>query len=215
VDILVGILAVLIGLAVAAAGLRVFFILLPIWGFVVGFLAGAAGVTAIFGDGFLSTTLGIVIGLIVGLIFAVISYLFWYIGVLAAAGAAGAAFGSGLFAAIGVDADWLLFIIGLVFLALFVIAALFINFPTWVVVVSTAMSGAAIVLAGLMLIFDKIDREDLGTGVAWDKIADNWWIWLIWLVGAALGMGAQISSLSAVMLPDDKWTQVDKSAYAK
>ena len=64
-DILVGILAVLIGLVVGSPpDLRVFFILLPIWGFVAGFLVGAAGTTAIFGDNLPSTTLGIVLGLI-------------------------------------------------------------------------------------------------------------------------------------------------------
>ncbi len=205
-DILVGILAVVVGLTVATAGLRIFFLLLPIWGFFAGFVVGAAGTTAIFGDGFLSTTLGIVLGFIVGIIFAVISYLWWYIGVLAAAGTAGAAFGSSLFAAIGVDANWFLFFIGIIFMVLFILAALFINFPTWLIIVGTAMSGAAAVIAGLMLIFNKIDRADLGNGVAWDAIADNWWLWLIWLVGASLGIGAQLSSAAAVVLPEDKWT---------
>jgi hypothetical protein len=214
-DVLVGILAVIVGLAVATGGLRIFFILLPVWGFVAGFIVGGAVTTALFGDGFLSTTLGIILGLIVGVVFAVISYLWWYVGVLAAAGTAGAAFGASLFAAFGVDADWLLFIIGLIFMALFIIAALYINFPTWLIIVTTAMSGTALALGGLMLMFNKIDRDDLGNGVAWDRIHDNWWLWLIWLVGASIGIGAQLQSAASIMLPEEKWTQVDRSAYAR
>jgi hypothetical protein len=51
-DILVGIIALAVGAAVCFAGLRLWFALLPLWGFVAGFFAGATAVTAIFGDGF-------------------------------------------------------------------------------------------------------------------------------------------------------------------
>ena len=49
--LLLGLLAVAIGLAFAFYGFRVFLILLPIWGFFAGFLLGANGVEYIFGDG--------------------------------------------------------------------------------------------------------------------------------------------------------------------
>ena len=48
--LLLGALAIGIGLAFAFWGFRVFLILLPIWGFFAGFLLGANGVEYLFGD---------------------------------------------------------------------------------------------------------------------------------------------------------------------
>ena len=206
-DVLVGLIGLVIGVAVGFAGLRLFFVLLPIWGFVVGFLAGAAVVTAIFGDGFLSTTLGIVIGLIVGVVFAFLSYLYWYVGVLLAAGASGWIFGSSLFAAIGIDTDWVLWIIGLLFAVIFVIAALVLNLPVYIVIVSTAMSGAGIAIGGILLVFNKIDRSEIGTGATWERIHDNWWLWLIWLVAAAVGVGAQLTTKTNDAAEMERWAR--------
>jgi hypothetical protein len=71
--LLLGALAIGIGLAFAFWGFRVFLILLPIWGFFAGFLLGAQGMTYLFGDAFLATTLGWVVGFLLGLLFAVLS----------------------------------------------------------------------------------------------------------------------------------------------
>ena len=69
-DIVVGIIAVVIGLAVCFAGYRLFLVLLPIWGFVVGFWLGSALVDAYGSDTFLATTAGWIAGIIIGIVFA-------------------------------------------------------------------------------------------------------------------------------------------------
>ncbi len=206
-DVLVGLLALIIGAGVCLAGLRLFFILLPIWGLVVGFFVGAGLVTAIFGDGFLSTTLGIVVGIVVAIIFALFSYLYWYVGVMLAAAAAGGVFGTSLFAAIGVDSDWLLFFIGLIFAVIFVLGALLLNLPVYIVIISTAMSGSAIAIGGFLLLFNKIDRDDIGTGATWERINDNWWLWLIWLAAAGIGVGGQITAKDQTSLEIERWSK--------
>ena len=73
--LLLGALAIGIGLAFAFWGFRVFLVLLPIWGFFAGFLLGANGVQYIFGEAFLATATGWVVGFLLGLLFAVLSYL--------------------------------------------------------------------------------------------------------------------------------------------
>lgn len=206
-DILVGLVALVAGAAVAFAGLRLFKALLPFWGFILGFLAGAAGVSAIFGDNFLSGVLGFIVGLIVGVVFAAIAYLWWYIGVLVAAGGAGSVFGASLFATLGIDNSWLLFFIGLAFGALFVVGALVLNFPVYLVIASTAISGAAIAIGGVLLIFNRIDREDFSRTEIWGRIDNNWYLWLIWAVLAVVGIGAQLQSMRTVMLPEERWTR--------
>lgn len=55
---LVGLVGVIVGTLVAAFGVRVFFLLLLVWGFVAGFKLGAQGVSSIFGEGFAATVFG-------------------------------------------------------------------------------------------------------------------------------------------------------------
>lgn len=206
-DILLGILAVIVGAAVCLVGLRLFFWLLPIWGFVVGFLGGAALVTWLAGDGFLATTLGIVVGIVLGIVGALVSYLFWYFGVILAAGSAGALLGSTLFAAIGVKSAVALFILGLIFSVVFVLAALVFNFPIYLVIVNTALAGATVVVGGILLIFNRIDRADIGTTATWQHIHDHWTLWLLWAIIAAIGIGAQLTMVQNATLPEEKWTR--------
>jgi hypothetical protein len=211
-DVLVGLIGLVVGATLCLSGLRLFFILLPIWGFIAGVLIGAAGVTAVLGDGFLATTLGLVIGLIVGIVFAAISYLYWYVGVLLSAGVAGAVLGAAVFASFGVDSGWLLFIVGVITGGLFVAGAFIINYPMYLVIVNTALAGAAVAIGGLLLVINSVDRSEIGTGAIWEKISDNWFLWLIWIVASAVGIIAQLRMVASVKLPEDRWTRAQPPA---
>ena len=211
-DFLVGLFALGLGLAVCFLGLRLFFFMLPIWGFVAGFFVGAAGVTAIFGDGFLSTVTGWVIGFFVGLLFAVASYFVWYIGAIIAAGSVGALLGSGLMAAFNVDSEWVIFIVAVIGAALFALAALVLALPVWIVLVNTAIAGAMAAVAGAMLIFDRIDLDDLQNGSAWALIEESWFWVLVWIVVAVLGIVSQMRQVTDVVLPEEKWVRADPNS---
>jgi hypothetical protein len=102
------------GAAVAFAGYRLFLFLLPVWGFVAGFLLGAQTLQALFGTGFLSEVSSWVFGLIVGLLFAVLSYLFYIVAVAVLAGTFGYALGVGLMGALGIDFGLITWLVGIV-----------------------------------------------------------------------------------------------------
>lgn len=207
-DFLIGILALILGLAVCLSGLRYFFIMLPVWGFIAGFFAGAAVVAAIAGDGFLATTLGVVIGVIAGIGFSLISYLYWYFGVILAAGYGGGLLGASFFAALGVSTGWVLFLLGLIVGVIFAWGALSLAYPVYLVVFSTALAGSAIAIGGLLLMLGKFDRNEIGTSALWAKISDHWVLWLLWALLAAIGVGAQLVKMAAAtVLPDDRWTR--------
>ena len=209
-DFLLGLVAILLGLAVCFLGLRLWFIMLPIWGFVAGFFIGAGAFTAIFGDGFLSTATSWVVGFFFGLIFAVLSYLIWYVGAIIAAGSLGALLGSGLMAAFDVDNDWIVFIAaatGAILVALF---ALITALPVFVVAISTAAAGATAVIAGVMLVFDQIDNEQLERGATWAMIDDSWFWLIVWAVLAAIGIGFQLRPVEQMVLPEDRWTRASQ-----
>lgn len=69
-QILVGILALLVGAAFCFSGIKWFMVLLPIWGFLVGFTFGANAIFYIAGadHGFFADALAIVSGLVVGVL---------------------------------------------------------------------------------------------------------------------------------------------------
>lgn len=210
-DILVGLIAIVGGLAIMFAGLPYFYLLLPVWGFIVGFVTGAAATTAIFGDSFLATGLSWIIGFVVAIGFALLSYLYWYFGVIATAGLAGGLLGASLFAAIGVDRAWVLFIIGVIVGIAFALAALVLDLPVYMVIVNTALAGAAFVIGGVLLLFNKIDRDELGTAALWHQINDKWYLWIVWVVAAAIGMGVQLTRRAVVqaILPDERWVRLE------
>ena len=66
-----------IGAAFCFGGYRFFLLLLPLWGFLVGFNVGTDAVSAIFGDGTFATATSWVVGFVLALVFAAFSY-FWY-----------------------------------------------------------------------------------------------------------------------------------------
>jgi hypothetical protein len=207
-DFVVGLFILIMGAAVCFFGLRVYILALPIFGFMAGFYVGAAGIEALFGDGFLSTVSGWVAGLLVGLLFALLSYLIWYVGVCIAAGSTGALLGSGLLGLFGLDDGLLVFLVSAALAALFIVGAVLLALPVWVIVISTGISGAATVVAGSLLMINTFDVEDLERGTAWAAV-DASWLWLIvWGVLAGAGIAAQVRSITAIELPEDRWSRM-------
>ena len=205
-EILLGLVAIVIGLGVGFMGLRLWFFMLPIWGFVAGFFVGVLAVTAIFGDGFLSTVTGWVVGIVVGIAFSVLSYLFWYVGAIMSAASVGALLASGLIGLFGVDNGAVLAIAGIIGAVAFAFLALALALPVYIVVINTAFAGAAIAVAGVALVFDQIESGALRNGAAWAFINDHWLWSLAWIGLAVAGAASQMQLVDRIVLPEDKWT---------
>ena len=164
--LLLGALAIAIGLAFCFWGFRVFLILLPIWGFFAGFVLGANGIDYIFGDGFLATTTGWVVGFLLGLLFAVLSYLYYWVAVILLGGALGYQLTMGLLHWIGFEADGLIaFILALVGGAVFAVGFFLLNMPAVLVIVASAISGAGATLAGVAIALGLVAVEDSTGGI--------------------------------------------------
>lgn len=163
-SILVGAFAILIGAAWAFYGLKVFVILLPIWGFFIGLLAGAQLGQEILGEGFLGTVTSWVIGVVFGIILAVFSY-FWYFGAIILLGASvGYTLGAGLLGAIGLD-GFLAVIAGLIVAVLVAIAVVVLAVPAWLVILLSALGGAAAVVNGALILLGRIQLNDIEQGL--------------------------------------------------
>src|SRR6478609_4190406 len=136
--IVVGLIALAVGAAFTFWGFRFFLLLLPIWGFVFGFILGADAITYLFGDGFLSTTLSWVIGFVVALLFAALSYLYYWFAIVWIGATAGYALGTGIMAWLTPNLDIVTFIIGLVLAAVFAVIFIVLKLPKFLAIAFTA-----------------------------------------------------------------------------
>ena len=204
-DLFPAFIALALGLAVLFLGYRLFLTLLPIMGFFVGFVAGAQFVDWLTnGDGFLTGVLTIVVGLVVAVGFAVLALIWWWVGVVIAIGGMGFAIGYGLLGLFGLDTELLNLLIGLAVAVLFVIAAVVLRLPRALVVAVTSLWGSAAVLAGIMILLQILEPEDLGYGGLSGVVSDSI-IWTIaWIVLALVGVAAQMMMTEEIpLIPED------------
>lgn len=190
--LLLGALAVGIGLALAFWGFRVFLILLPIWGFFAGFLLGANGVEYLFGDAFLATATGWVVGFLLGLLFAVLAYLYYVVAIILLGGALGYQLTIGLLQWIGFDADGIIaFILAVAGGAIFAVGFILLQMPAVLVIVATAITGAGAAIAGVAIGLGILPYQELSGGIFGIHAAsDVGWLGII--AGIALAFAGAI-----------------------
>jgi hypothetical protein len=217
-QLIIGILLVLIGLAVCFFGLRFWFILLPIFGAVAGFWIGARAVQELFGQGFLATTTSWIVGILVAIGLALLSWFIWYAGAIIMAGAVGASLFSGIVHALFTDPwGWALFIIALIGAVIFAIIALALNLPIYIVIVDSALGGAALAVAGVLTLMGSITVVELANGAALAVVDEArfqgaGWLWvLLWIILAVVGIFFQLQSVASVRLPEERWVPAQAS----
>lgn len=190
-DILLGILAIIAGLAMIFSGQFVLRFAIPIWGFFAGFAFGAGLVAGLADERFLGTVLGWALGLVFALVFAVLAYLYFYLAVTLAMGAFGFAIGSGLVVALGIDWDWVAVSVGLLVGVLLGLVSIFADMPMIVLVVFGSFAGAVGVVGGLMLLVGSLNSADFTRG-DFASTVENGWVWsLLVLVLAFVGIVVQ------------------------
>jgi hypothetical protein len=209
VQLLVGILAVLIGLAFAFGGWRFFLLLLPLWGFVVGFSLGTEAMRSLFGDGTFATVTSWVVGFVIAVVFAVLSYLYYYIAIAVLAGTVGYAIGASAWGLIGNEQGVIAFVIGIVVGVIFAVGVLALNVPRYLVVVLTGLGGAAAVIAGWFILIGKVPSDNVTWWQVGLLIKDSWFYLIVWALIAAAGIVAQLRA--PAMGPDTY--QLEQSSY--
>lgn len=191
-DILLGILAILAGGAMLFAGQFVLRLVLPIWGFFVGFAFGAGIFAQLADEHVLGTVLGWVSGLVFALIFAVLAYFFYAVAVVLAMAAFGFAIGSGLVVALGIDWSWVAVLVGVAIGALLGLVAVVGNMPMVVLAVASSIAGAISVVGGLMLLVGTLNSADFTQGSFSSAVDAGWGWYLLALVLALVGIVVQM-----------------------
>jgi Domain of unknown function (DUF4203) len=204
-DFLIGALILLVGAAFCFVGYRFFRILIAIWGFFTGFNLGAAGMTALFGQNFLGTTTGWVLGLVVGVVLALAAYFFYYVAVVLLGASVGYSLGSGLIAAFGLNNPGFLSVtVGVVFALAFALLILLLNLPKFLIMGYTALGGAIVMLAGLLVLLGQVHVAVMQYGVAVALVRASWFWSIVAIVLAVAGFMAQWRTMQEYTLT---WSQ--------
>lgn len=193
-DVLVGLLAVVVGLAFCLRGYLAMRVIIPIWGAFTGFVLGAGLVASFADEGFLASVLGWVVGAAVALLFGALAYLYYEVSVLVGMAAIGFALGTGVMVALGVTWSWLIVLVGVVVGVLLAAVAMLGDLPMVILTILTALAGASTTVFGLMLLFGVVSVSDLTSPATTQRLDDDWWWYVVYVVLALVGIGAQISS---------------------
>jgi len=197
-DIVVGILAIVVGLLFCFRGYLAMRVVIPIWGAFAGFMLGAGLIDSFTGDGFLGSVLGWVVGIALGALFALLAYLYYEISVVIAMAAIGFTLGASLMVALGVTWSWVIVIVGLAVGVLLAILAIVGDLPMVLLTVLTALAGASATVTGLMLLFGVISLEDFDSAATTQSLNDDWWWFAIYAGLALAGIIAQIRSTTGL-----------------
>ena len=190
--LVIAILALLVGAAFCFGGFRFFLILLPIWAFLVGFNVGTDAISAIFGDGSFATVTSWVVGFVVALVFAVLSYLFYWVAVVLLGAAVGYAIGASAWGLIGNEHGLVAFVIGIICAFALGAVTLFLNVPKYLVVLLSAIGGAATILAGWFLLIGKISSDQIYWTTVGALIKDSWFYLIVFAALAVAGLVVQM-----------------------
>jgi len=195
--IIIGLFAILVGAAFCFQGFKYFLILLPIWGFLAGFVFGANGIHYLFGDGFFSSSLSIFVGIAVGIGFAIISYLYYYFAVILLGASLGYLLGIGFM-------DWLniggilAWIVGIIVGGLFAYGFIILAMPAVLAIWGTAIAGAAAIAGGLVILLGRAPVSSLDGGTIGSAIADTSMPWLWIVIGIVLAVAGGFAQMRMI-----------------
>ncbi|MFT4088859.1 MAG: DUF4203 domain-containing protein [Gordonia sp. (in: high G+C Gram-positive bacteria)] len=190
-DILIGLIAVAIGVLFSFAGIVAMRAVITVWGAFAGLNVGAAIVSGITGDPMFSGALGWIVGIAVALLFAMLAYLCYAVAITLVMASVGFAIGSAVTTALGVTWNWVIILVGVCVGLLLAVAALAVNLPAILLIVVSAFGGATVTVGGLMLLTSTIDLPDLSRAEVTRHIGDDWWWYVIYLTLVIFGVVVQ------------------------
>jgi hypothetical protein len=195
--LLVAAVAIIVGLAVAAFGARLFYLLLPLWGFLTGLVLGADVAASVAGEGLFASLGGWVAGAVLGLVMATVSGLWFYGAVLVLGVGVGVTVASGLMAALGFEAGLVTLVAGVLAGGAVGVVVIVADGPSALVAALTGYAGATWLTAGVLVLVGRIGLADLhGVGAAGAMRGDALGLGLAFLLGT-LAFGFQMLDLRA------------------
>ncbi len=192
-DIFIGLLTLVVGVVLCFGGHRFFRFLMVLVGITVGFILGASGVAAITRGQFLDSLWAWIVAIVVGLALGGLAIPFYAAGVAVLGGVVAYLVGSGVMAYLGYGTGTLTQAVGIVAGAMAIVLIYLFRVHRLVVLAVTALTGAGAILAGVLILLDKV-AFDVPTATDPTAVLRSTPLWLLLLVVLFLaGIGAQWS----------------------
>jgi hypothetical protein len=185
-----GLVGIAAGSLLAAFGVRLFWVLLALWGAVIGFLAGADA-AAILGEGFLATTIGWVAGIAGAIVLGLLAGAVYWAAIILLCGGVGYAIGSGIVVALGIEAGLMSVGAGLAAAAALVALAIVLRVPVVLVAILTSFGGTGYAIVGGLLLVGRVAIADLEGG-ALGTLRDRPLAMIAWLALGATALTYQL-----------------------
>ncbi len=125
------------------------------------------------------------------MIFAVLAYVYYYVAIVLAMGAAGFAIGSGIIVALGISWNWVAVLTGLAIGLVFGLVSVIADVPMIVIVIIGSVAGAVSVTAGVMLLLGSLNSADFSRGDFTDTVSSSFGWSLLLLALALIGIVVQ------------------------
>ena len=213
--IVVGIIAVLIGALLCFRGYVTMRVIISLFGAFVGFLLGAGLVAGVTDSGFGQLALSWLVGIVGAVLFGVLAYLSYQIAVVIGMAGIGFAIGTTVMAAVGVGSQVAIVVVGLLAGALLAVIAIATDLPAVILVVLTALAGASVTVAGVMLIAGTIGINRLTAEGVGAEMSRGWWWYVLYGGLALLGIIAQLRSRGSRTMRQQWGSQVPAGATAR
>ena len=213
--IVVGIIAVLIGALLCFRGYVTMRVIISLFGAFVGFLLGAGLVAGVTDSGFGQLALSWLVGIVGAVLFGVLAYFSYQIAVVIGMAGIGFAIGTTVMAAVGVGSQVAIVVVGLLAGALLAVIAIATDLPAVILVVLTALAGASVTVAGVMLIVGTIGINRLTADGVGAEMSRGWWWYVLYGGLALLGIIAQLRSRGSRTMRQQWGSQVPAGATAR
>lgn len=206
-ELFLAICLTVVGLAVGLLGFKLFRILLPITGLIVGATIGFTGFQGIFGTGVTSTTIAVLVAIVFSLVLALLSYAFFDIALAVLMGLAVSSLFAFLGIALGLSSHgFVIFMLSVSGFILGTILALSSSLLAEnVVTLVTSFIGMGFILGGVFLLSSGVSVQDLQNNGVIVSVANHvshsfWWV-LVWIAGAIILRHLQLRALFLEIFP--------------
>ncbi len=197
----------IVGVLVLFLGYMFFRILLPIWGFIVGFIMAAEATALFLGTGFLGTLTGWVMGFLFGVLLAALSWAIYSIGIGLLGASVGAWLTAVLLYSLGLNTEGFMFtLFVLVMAVIFGVGTVMLKAQKYLIIMLTSFGGASALILSVLILFGQITVTGVQLGDPLRQALEDSLFWLtVWIMLTSLGVFVQAASTKAVELDTENY----------
>ncbi len=208
-EIFLAICLLVLGLLVGLFGYKLFKVIMPVAGLIIGASIGFTGFQGVFGTGVTSTTLAVLVAVVFGLALAGLSFAFFDIALVIFMGLAMSTLATLLGLALGLSASG--FVLGMLSLSGFIIGLMIggssKHLTKSFVTLVTAHVGTGLMLGGVFLLTTGVSLTEMyenGVIATASQYAGQsfWWI-LVWIASFVIMRQIQIKMILLDIFPKD------------